>query len=648
MRWLGLTTRESARLVDGYCMQWRHEPCSGSQTAERWGELIVSMVPECLDLTRLRRAYAEEGLRPSMLVEGLLPRLEASDGDAVWITRATADQLRARAAELEALPEATRAALPLYGVPFAVKDNIDVLGFPTTAACPAFAYMPERSATTVQRLLDAGAIMVGKTNLDQFATGLVGVRSPFGAARNPFDAAFVPGGSSSGSAVATAAGLVSFALGTDTAGSGRVPAGFNNLVGMKPTRGLLPATGVVPACRSLDCVSVFALTAADALAVAEVAAGPDADDPYSRALEDRTLPDWPALRVGVPRPDQRVFCGDATAERLYEEALGRMAELGASIVEIDLSPFTETAALLYEGPWVAERHAAVGAFIKAHPDDVWPTTRAIIATAERLTATQTFEAMYRLEELRRKAALAWRAMDILCLPTSPTIYRLAEVEAEPVRLNSKLGTYTNFVNLLDLAALALPAAFRPDGLPSGITLLAPAFTDRALARLGQAWQRQQGLTLGATGVGLDPAEPALPDAPGGIELAVVGAHLTGEPLNGELQALDARLAQTTRTADCYRLFALNGTRPAKPGLARAKEGGAAIEVEVWRLSEEAFGRFVAGVPAPLAIGTLELADGRSVKGFVCEPMALEDALEITAFGGWRAWRRSVAQPSAGG
>lgn len=606
------------------------------------------MVPECLDLTRLRRAYAEEGLSPSALVEALLPRLEASDGDAVWIARATTGQLRARAAELEALPDATRRTLLLYGVPFAVKDNIDVLGFPTTAACPAFAYTPERSATVVQRLLDAGAIMVGKTNLDQFATGLVGVRSPYGTARNPFDPAFLPGGSSSGSAVATAAGLVSFALGTDTAGSGRVPAGFNNLVGLKPTRGVLPTTGVVPACRSLDCVSVFALTAADALAVAEVAAGPDADDPYSRAGKDAMLPDWAALRIGVPRPGQRVFCGDATAEQLYEEALARMAALGASIVEIDFSPFAETAALLYEGPWVAERHAAVGAFIEAHPDDVWPTTRAIIETAQGLTATQTFEAMYRLEALRRKAAPAWDAIDVLCLPTSPTIYRVAEVEADPVRLNTNLGTYTNFVNLLDLAALALPAAFRPDGMPSGITLLAPAFTDRALARLGQAWQRQQDLTLGATGVGLDPAEPALPDASGGIELAVVGAHLTGEPLNGELQALDARLAQTTRTADCYRLFALNGTRPAKPGLARAREGGAAIEVEVWRLSEEAFGRFVAGVPAPLAIGTLELADGRSVKGFVCEPLALEDALEITRFGGWRAWRRSVAQPSTGG
>ncbi len=620
----------------------------GLADREEMGEWIVSMVPECLDLTRLRRAYAEQGLTPGALVRSLLPRLEASDGDAIWITRATADQLRARAAELERLPETARAALPLYGVPFAVKDNIDAQGFPTTAACPAFVYRPERSATTVQRLLDAGAIMVGKTNLDQFATGLVGVRSPFGTARNPFDAAFLPGGSSSGSAVATAAGLVSFALGTDTAGSGRVPAGFNNIVGLKPTRGLLPATGVVPACRSLDCVSVFALTAADALAVAAVAAGPDADDPYSRALEDRTLPDWSGLRVGVPQPGQRVFCGDATAERLYEEALGRMAELGASIVEIDLSPFAETAALLYEGPWVAERHAAVGAFIAEHPDDVWPTTRAIIETARGLTATQTFEAMYRLEALRRQAAPAWQAMDVLCLPTSPTIYRLDEVQAEPVRLNTNLGTYTNFVNLLDLAALALPAAFRPDGLPSGITLVAPAFTDRALARLGQGWQHRLGLPLGATGVGLDPAEPALTEARGGVDLAVVGAHLTGEPLNGELRALDARLVETARTAGCYRLFALSGTRPAKPGLVRATEGGAAIEVEVWHLSDEAFGRFVAGVPAPLAIGTLELAGGRLVKGFVCEPIAIEDAEEITRFGGWRAWRRAVAQAPAAG
>ncbi len=609
--------------------------------AERREKPIVPSMPECLDLTRLRRAYAEGGLAPGALIEALLPLLEASDADAVWISRASAEQLRDRAAALESLPPASREGLPLYGVPFAVKDNIDVLGFPTTAACPAFAYTPERSATVVQRLLDAGAIMVGKTNLDQFATGLVGTRTPHGTARNPFDPDWLPGGSSSGSAVATARGLVSFALGTDTAGSGRVPAGFNNIVGLKPTRGLLPTTGVVPACRSLDCVSVFALTAADAATVAAVAAGPDDADPYSRSGEVSSLPDWPGLRLGTPRPDQRVFCGDAIAERLFADALDRLAGLGARVVEIDFSPFAETAALLYEGPWVAERQAAVGDFIAAHPDDVWPVTRAIVAGAGGLTATETFKAMYRLEALRRRAALTWRSVDALCLPTSPTIYRVAEVEAEPLRLNSTLGTYTNFVNLLDLAALALPAAFRPDGLPSGITLVAPGFTDRALARLGQGWQRALGLPLGATGAGLDSAEPTLPEAADGIDLAVVGAHLTGEPLNPELQALGARLIETTRTSASYRLFALSGTRPAKPGLARTTAGGATIEVEVWRLSAAAFGRFVAAVPPPLAIGTLELADGRRVKGFVCEPVGLEGAEDITAHGGWRAWRRAI-------
>jgi allophanate hydrolase len=413
-----------------------------------------------LDLTRLRAAYAAGSLSPCRLVERLLPRLAASDADAVWITRVPDGELRARAAALEQMPAAERGAL--WGVPFAVKDNIDVAGLPTTAACPDFAYLPPRSTT-----------------------GLVGVRSPYGVARNPFDSAFVPGGSSSGSAVAVAAGLATFALGTDTAGSGRVPAAFNNIVGLKPTKGLIPTQGVVPACRSLDCVSIFALTAADADAVLAVAGGFEPADPFSRTAPQRPAHGFAGLALGVPKPEQRLFFGDAAAEALYAAALARATGLGARLVEIDLAPFLETAALLYAGPWVAERAAAVGKFLATHPDSVWPTTRAVIETASRFSAVDAFEGAYRLAELTRATEPVWQEVDALLLPTAPTIYRVAELAAEPILLNSRLGTYTNFVNLLDLAALALPAGFRPDGMPLGVTLVAPAWSDLLLAGLGQ-------------------------------------------------------------------------------------------------------------------------------------------------------------------
>ncbi len=596
--------------------------------------------PIYLDLTRLGAAYAEGALDPGRLVERLLPALAASDGDAVWISRLPESELRARARRLEAMPRAERG--PLWGVPFAVKDNIDAVPLPTTAACPEFAYAPEASATAVQRLLDAGAIMVGKTNLDQFATGLVGVRTPYGVARNPFDAAFVPGGSSSGSAVAVAAGLVSFALGTDTAGSGRVPASFNNIVGLKPTKGLISTTGLVPACRSLDCISIFALTAADAAAVLGIAGGFDPTDPYSRHVTQRPCRGFDGLVLGLPQPEQLLFFGDQAAQAIYETALARAVRLGARLVDVDLAPFLETASLLYAGPWVAERAAAVGDFLAAQPDAVWPTTRAVIETAASFSAVDAFKGAYRLAELVRATAPVWERIDALLLPTAPTIYRVAELEAEPILLNSRLGTYTNFVNLLDLSALALPAGFRDDGLPWGITLVAPSGSDRMLTGLGQAWQRSTGLTLGATGASL-PAETELaPTGDDTIDLAVVGAHLSGEPLNHQLVALGGQLVNATRTAACYRLFAIPGTTPPKPGLLRvAESAGTGIEVEVWRLSSAAMGQFLALVPPPLAIGTVELADGTQVKGFLGEAHALADARDITSFGGWRAFRAAA-------
>ena len=594
-----------------------------------------------LDLTRLKAAYATGVLSPSRLVDALLPRLVASDGDAVWIARLPADTLRARAATLETMPPAERG--PLWGVPFAAKDNIDVAGLPTTAACPAFAYTPKRSATVIDRLVAAGAILVGKTNLDQFATGLVGVRSPYGVPRNPFDAAFIPGGSSSGSGVAVSAGLVSFALGTDTAGSGRVPAAFTNIVGLKPTKGMIPTRGVVPACRSLDCVSIFALTAADAASVLEVAGGFDPADPFSRAEVQRPGRGFAGLRIGILKADQREFFGDQAASDIYNAALERASALGAELIEVDLAPFLVAAELLYAGPWVAERTAAVGEFLAARPDAFWPTTRAVIETGRRFSAVDAFTGQYRLAELARAAATVWGKVDVLLLPTTPTIYRVDELAAEPILLNSRLGTYTNFVNLLDLCALALPGGFRPDGMPLGITLMAPAWHDHMLAGLGQAWQRATGLALGASGATL-PDEPDV-GLPGSheVELAVVGAHLSGGPLNHELLSADARLLRTTRTANCYRLYALAGTQPPKPGMVRGPgEAGDGIEVEVWALPVPAFGALVARIPPPLAIGTVELADGSRVKGFLCEDHAIDAAGDITAHGGWRAYLGSVA------
>jgi allophanate hydrolase len=567
-----------------------------------------------LDLTiaQLRAAGVSGSVTPSQIVAAVLARDARVRDPAIWIVPPDEARLRGRAAMLEALRPEERAALPLFGVPFAAKDNIDVAGLPTTAGCPAYAYRPERSAEVVVRLLAAGAILVGKTNLDQFATGLNGTRSPYGIPRNPIDARFVPGGSSSGSAVAVAHGLVSFALGTDTAGSGRVPAGFCEVIGLKPSRGLLSCEGVVPACRSLDCLSIFARNSADARTVFAAAHGATSQDAFSRALQPRALPGWPGLRVGFPGTPE--FFGDEAYAGLFESARQRARQLGAEIVTIDFAPFAEAAALLYGGAWVAERHAAVGAFIEAHPTEVNPTVRAIIGNAASLSASDAFRGLYQLEALRSRTRAVWDRIDVLLVPTAPTIPTLAELEADPIGPNSRLGTYTNFVNLLDLAAIAVPAGRRDDGLPFGVTLIAPAMTDLGLLDLAESWE-------------------------GMIRLAVVGAHLEGQPLHHELEG--AALVRRTRTAASYRLYALDGTQPPKPGLVRVADGGGSVELEVYALTPAQFGRFVARVPPPLAIGTVQLEGDEWVKGFVCEPAALSGGLEITSFGGWRAYRASA-------
>ena len=598
------------------------------------------MSPLSLDLSALRAAYRNGALTPIALVEEILLRIEARADPAIFIHRLSRAELLAHAARLEKLP---RDSLPLYGVPFAIKDNIDLAGAPTTAACPEFAYTPSASAPVVQRLLDAGAIPIGKTNLDQFATGLVGVRSPYGVPRNPFRAEVIPGGSSSGSAVAVAAGLVSFSLGTDTAGSGRVPAGLNNLVGLKPTKGALSTRGVVPACRSLDCVSIFALTCADAADVQRLAEAYDPADAFSRARPPASaFPSAP--RIGVPAPRDLEFFGDAEAEKNFHDSLARVTALGAQLVEIDFAPFRETAALLYQGPWVAERWAALRSFHAQHADAFFPVTRKIVESATHLTAADAFDGFYQLAALARRAAAEWEKMDALLLPTAPRPYTVADLAADPLGPNTRLGTYTNFVNLLDLSALAVPAGLRSDGLPWGVTFIAPAWRDADLLTLGTRWHASVGGKLGATATPLPPGLgclPAVASGEGRVRLAVVGAHLSGLPLNSQLTDRHARLVWSGSTTPAYRLYALPNTTPPKPGLLRVAADGAAIALEVWELSTAAFGSFVAAVPPPLCIGTLSLANGETVKGFLCEPAALVGATDISHHGGWRAY---LAQP----
>jgi len=587
-----------------------------------------------LDIASLRRLYQSGDLTPLGLVEDLLARLSDEDTHHIWISRLDADALRAYARNLEGRDVAS---LPLYGIPFSIKDNIDLAGLPTTAACPEYAYSPERHATVVQRLIDAGAIPIGKTNLDQFATGLNGTRSPYGACRNAFDTEYISGGSSSGSAVAVALGLASFSLGTDTAGSGRVPGAFNNLVGHKPSCGALSTHGVVPACRSLDAVSIFALTADDAERVMAVAAGFDAEDEYSRPLAPHGFDFGRAagFRFGVPMRKDLEFFGNAEAERLFGEAVARMQALGGTPVEVDLAPFLDTARLLYGGPWVAERYLAIRDFFDAQPDKVFLPVREIIGGGRAIGAADTFAHLYKLRALKRTCDAVWDHIDVMLTPTAGTIYRVEEMEADPIRLNSNLGYYTNFMNLLDLAATAVPAGFQNDGLPFGVTLIAAPHQDGPLLHLASRMQQALGGRLGATPHAL-PAAEALNLLPcGQVQVAVVGAHLSGLPLNPQLTERGARLVRATQTAPHYRFYALPDGK--RPGLIKVEAGGAAIACEIWEMPLSQFGSFVAGIPAPLGIGKLELADGSVVNGFICEGIGVADAQDITEYGGWRAW-----------
>jgi allophanate hydrolase len=578
-----------------------------------------------LSATALAAAVRSGETTARAVIEDVVARLDAYDAiqSAVWISRFDPDQLRGAADRIDARVGSGE-HLPLAGVPFAVKDNIDVAGLATTAACPAFAYTPGRSATVVERLVAAGAIPVGKTNLDQFATGLNGTRSPYGAPRNAYNRAWISGGSSSGSAVAVAAGLVAFALGSDTAGSGRVPAAFNHLYGLKPTRGRWSSRGLVPACRTLDCISVFTGSTADAAAVDAVVAGFDAEDSFSRVLPDVARA---PRRIGVPRADQRQWFGDLESAHLFDSAL---AAVPAELVEIDMAPLAEAARLLYEGPWIAERTAALAPLLRDDPAAIHPVVREIVARGAEFGAVEAFDGIYRLAELARAADAIWAEVDVILAPTAPTSYRVAEMLAAPIALNAHLGAYTNFVNLLDMAALALPAGSYASGVGFGVTLIGPAGSDRALL-------------AAADTLFPEPAPPPPLDRDGRMEtvtLAVVGAHLKDMPLHWQLTSRDARFEAEARTAPAYRLYAMADSVPPKPALVHVGDeapGAGTIALELYTLDMAAFGSFVAEVPPPLAIGTVTLDDGRMVKGFVAEPRAMTGAEDITALGGWRAY-----------
>jgi allophanate hydrolase len=594
-----------------------------------------------LDIATLQHHYRQKQTTPSKIVREIYDRIRTEGERPIWIYVVDEAENIAHAIELEG--KADTSALPLFGIPFAVKDNFDVAGLPTTAACPAFSRIAESTAEAVQRLLDAGAILIGKTNMDQFATGLVGTRTPYGICTSVFNSEYISGGSSSGSAVAVASELVSFSLGTDTAGSGRVPAAFNQLVGLKPTRGLVSTYGLLPACQTLDCVSIFAETCADASRVFDVIRGYDAKDTYSRtASPGEGATPWvqSSFRFGIPTDASLEFFGDDNSRHSYTNAVQSLIGLGGEAVPFDYNIFREAASLLYNGPWVAERLAAIQEFCEAHQESMDATVAHIITGAKRFSAVDAFQGQYKLAEIQSKTEAIWNKLDFLLLPTAATTYTVSQVQQSPLELNSNLGYYTNFVNLLDLAAIAIPAGIRQDGLPFGVSLIGKAFTDDGLLEMADRLHRKLASELGGSNrkLSLTPPIETKADPHGCILMAVVGAHLTGQPLNWQLTTRKARMIKTVRTHPDYRLYVLPNSTPAKPGLVYSPGfSGTGIELEVWAMPEDTVGTFLNGIPAPLSLGTVRLEDGTSVKGFLCEPAGIEGAEEITHLGGWRAY-----------
>lgn len=594
-----------------------------------------------LRLSALRDAYSTQRLTPRQLISALREHASALNPEFnLYIHLLTAAE---QEPYLAALDGRSSDELPLFGVPFSIKDNIDLAGIPTTAACPAFAYTPAQSATIVEQLIALGAVPMGKANLDQFATGLNGTRSPYGECRNSVHPDYPSGGSSAGSSLAVALGVSSFALGTDTAGSGRVPAALNNLIGLKASKGLISTAGVVPACRTLDCVTFFTATAAEASQLLALTATLDPRDEYSRAN-----PMWNAANAfGAPRPfrfgvpKQLEFLGCSESPALFAATIEQLKSLGGEPVEIDFSPFLEAARLLYEGPWVAERYSVAGELIEAQPDAVLPVIQAVLAKAPGTTAVDAFRSQYRLQTLKALCQPIMDNVDCILTPAYPRPVTLAELHAEPVARNSDLGYYTNFMNMLDYAAVAVPAGFMNNGLPWGVTLFGRVFTDQYLLSLANALQHAHNLPL----CGERPGDCSLPANSAGNDLArivVCGAHLQGLPLNWQLQQRGAKLLEATHSSADYQLYALAGGPPFRPGMVRVSEGGVQIEVEVWALPSSELGSFLCGIPAPLGLGKVQLSDGRWETGFICEPQGIEGAQNISVFGGWRAYMQSKA------
>jgi allophanate hydrolase len=551
--------------------------------------------------------------------------LVKQDNHNAWISTLSEKQLAGYIARLEAHSPQD---LPLYGVPFAIKDNIDLVGLNTTAGCPDFSYQPEQSAFVVDQLIAAGAVPMGKTNLDQFATGLVGTRSPWGAVKNSFDPSYVSGGSSSGSAVSVALNQVYFSLGTDTAGSGRVPAAFNNLVGLKPTRGTLSCSGLVPACKSLDCITFFGRTAKDVELLYQVAAVYDPADCYARPVISKSSKKtrFSGINVGVPKPHQLAFFGNDEYQAQFDKAIEQVKSLGGNIVEIDFEPFLSAARLLYQGPWVAERYAAIQAFFDQDSGRCLPVIETIVGGAKSFDAADTFKAMYQLQHYKVICDKLVKSVDVILTPTAGSTYTIDEVNANPIELNSNLGYYTNFMNLLDYSAIAIPSGFGTQGRPFGVTLFSLAFADMDLLSLADEWQQSLNLPLGATGERILPLD--------NVDLLVCGAHMQGLPLNHQLTQVNGYFKQATKTAKAYKFYALAGGPPYRPGLVR-HENGEAIEVEIWSVPKSEIGRLLMQIPHPLGLGSIELMSGEWVKGFICEPIGIEGAKDISPLGGWR-------------
>jgi len=583
-------------------------------------------------ISALHAAYAD-GVTPDQIVTECFRRIDDVNDAGIFIHRMTIDACLAAAQSLGDFDAQNK---PLWGVPFVIKDNIDAAGAPTTAGCPAFAYDAADDAFVVAQLREAGAILIGKANLDQFATGLVGVRSPYQPPKNAVDPMIVPGGSSSGSAVAVGHGFATFSLGTDTAGSGRVPAALNNIVGLKPSLGALSATGVVPACRTLDTISIFALTVEDAYAAFLVAQAYDEQDSQSKHFSFPPLSALPpSLKVGIPSSDTIEFFGDAIQSASFYNSIETLKSLGATIVEMDFQPFYDVAQLLYEGSWVAERHAVIEHLLKSDPNSVHPVTTQIVSKAVNFSATDAFRDQYKVADLKRAVEPIMATIDLLCVPTIPTFYSVDDLARDPVQPNSNFGTYTNFVNLLDMCGIAVPTATRSDGRPGNVTLLAGAGKDGFIASIASHIHQKSNVNLGATSCPLT-CLPAASVAPAEDEMKVLvcGAHMSGLPLNYQLTDLGARFLKQAQTNDDYTMFSLAGDLPARPGLVRANRGRK-IEVEIWAIPKTSFGAFISQIPAPLGIGTVTLDDGEQVKGFICENMGLKNATDITHFGGWR-------------